>query len=127
MSSGEQAAASLSYPAFWEAARTGYLEIQRCRTCRRLRYFPAPLCPHWSGNATLYAYTTVHRAPNAIMARETPYTIAFVDLDEGARVMGRLADVPADGARIGAPVRFDGVGDSGAGPWLRFRCVDGAA
>jgi len=132
----DAAETTLAYPNFWTAARGGNLEIQRCQDCRRMRYFPQPLCPHclseataWervSGRATLYAYTVVHRAPNAAMAKETPYTIVFVDLDEGARVMGRLVGAPADGARVGTPVVFDGVGDSGAGPWLRFRCAEAA-
>jgi uncharacterized OB-fold protein len=122
----------LTYPAFWDAARTGRLDMQRCANCSRLRYFPAPLCPQclsadhdWqtvSGNGTLYAFTTVHRAPNAAMAKETPYTIAFVDLAEGPRVMARLDEVPPAGPRIGDPVTFTGVGDGSAGPWLSFRC-----
>ena len=106
--------------------------VQRCSNCRQLRYFPAPLCPQclssdhdWqpvSGEGTLYAFTTVHRAPTVAMAKETPYTIAFVELTEGPRVMARLEEIPPAGAKIGEPVTFVGVGDSGAGPWLRFQC-----
>ena len=123
---------ALAYPAFWQAARAGRLEMQRCANCSRFRYFPAPLCPkclsvehEWqpvSGQGILYAFTIVHRAPTAAMAKETPYTIVFVDLAEGPRVMARLDHIPPEGPRIGKPVTFNGVGDSGAGPWLRFRC-----
>jgi uncharacterized OB-fold protein len=122
---------AVAYPAFWQAARSGRLEVQRCSRCGALRYFPAPLCPAclsadsafaaMSGKATLYAFTTVHRAPTAALAKETPYTIAFVELAEGPRVMARLEDIPSAGAKIGDPVTFAGVGDSGAGCWLRFR------
>ena len=128
MSSAEQH--SLTYPEFWEAARSGRLELQRCRRCAQLRYFPAAICPSclsiesdWevmSGEATLYAYTTVHRAPNASFAKEAPYTVAIVDLSEGVRMMGRLEGGPQGGSVIGVSLVFDGVGDSGAGPWLRF-------
>jgi hypothetical protein len=120
---------SLAYPAFWDAARGGRIELQRCDACRQLRYFPAPVCPSclsanstWepmSGKGTLYAFTIVHRAPNATAAKETPYTIALVELDEGVRVMARLEGAPSEPV-IGAPLTFAGVGDSGAGPWLRF-------
>ncbi len=123
---------ALAYPAFWQAARAGRLEMQCCANCRRFRYFPAPLCPkclsaeyEWqpvSGRGLLYAFTTVHRAPTAAMAKETPYTIAFVDLAEGPRVMARLDHIPLEGPLIGKPVTFNGVGDGSAGPWLRFRC-----
>jgi uncharacterized OB-fold protein len=123
---------ALDYPAFWQAARAGRLELQRCANCRRFRYFPAPLCPQclsteyeWqtvSGEGLLYAFTTVHRAPKTAMAKEIPYTIAFVDLAEGPRVMARLDHIPPEGPVIGTPVTFDGVGNGSAGPWLRFRC-----
>lgn len=120
------------HQAFWKAARAGRLEVQRCNACRRFRFFPAPVCPHclstdttWepvSGKATLYSYTTVQRAPNAALAKETPYTIALVELAEGVRIMSRLEGMSTAGARVGAPVIFAGVGESDAGPWLRFRC-----
>jgi uncharacterized OB-fold protein len=123
---------ALPFAAFWQAARAGRLDVQRCSNCSQLRYFPAPLCPRclsldhvWqpvSGEGTLYAFTTVHRAPTAAMAKEVPYTIAFVELAEGPRVMARLEGIPPAGVKIGEPVTFAGVGDSGAGPWLRFRC-----
>ena len=123
---------ALAFPAFWQAAHAGHLTVQRCSNCRQLRYFPAPLCPQclssdhdWqlvSGEGTLYALTTVHRAPTVAMAKEAPYTIAFVELTEGPRMMARLEGIPPAGAKIGEPVTFIGVGDSGAGPWLRFRC-----
>jgi len=134
MSDATIAESALAYPAFWQAARNGRLEVQRCSRCATLRYFPAPLCPvclsaehafeAMSGRATLYAFTTVHRAPTAALAKETPYTIAFVELVEGPRVMARLAGVPPAGANIGDPVTFVGVGDSAAGCWLRFRYGD---
>ena len=121
----------LAYPSFWDAARNGRLELQRCSGCRQLRYFPAPVCPMclstesmWEvvpGLGTVYAFTIVHRAPNAVAAKETPYTIALVELDDAnVRVMARLEGAPAEGPKIGAPAIFSGVGDSGLGPWLRF-------
>ena len=119
-----------AYPAFWDAARQGRIELQRCMGCKRLRYFPAPVCPAclsvectWeavSGRGSLHAFTIVHRAPNALTAKETPYTIGLIDLDEGVRVMARLDGAPSVGPEIGASLAFIGVGDSGSGPWLRF-------
>lgn len=119
------------YPSFWDAARNGRLELQRCMGCRRLRYFPAPACPvclstecAWeaaSGFGTVHAFSIVHRAPSAVTAKEIPYTIALIDLEENVRVMARLEAAPPEGPQIGAPVAFAGVGDSGLGLWLRFK------
>jgi uncharacterized OB-fold protein len=125
-------APSTANAAFWAAARAGHIELQRCRNCRQLRFFPAPVCPaclaedatleRMSGRGTVYACTTVHRAPNPSFAKETPYTIALIDLTEGARLMARLENMPAGDAGVGASVAFAGVVDGSAGAWLRFRC-----
>jgi len=76
-----------------------------------------------SGGGRIYAATTVERAPSQRFADETPYTIAFIDLDEGPRLMARLELPPGQRPLAGTVVRFAGVGDSGLGPWLRFRLL----
>jgi uncharacterized OB-fold protein len=119
---------------FWAAASAGRVELQRCPSCAALRYFPAAVCPKclaeggdWqplSGRGRLYACTTVERAPSARFAGEVPYTIALIDLDEGPRVMARLDLAEGARPRTGSRVVFAGTGDSGSGPWLRFRAAD---
>ena len=47
----------------------------------------------------------VHRAFDPAFASEVPYTILTVDLDEGARVVGRLIGA-REGLRADARVRF---------------------
>lgn len=56
-----------------------------CPTCAALE--PSPLRVGPSG--TLYSYSTVHVSAS----RPTPYTLGYVDLDEGVRV---LATIEAD-------------------------------
>jgi uncharacterized OB-fold protein len=118
---------------FWSAAGEGRLELQRCDACGRLRFFPGAVCPHclaeggqWqplSGDARVYAFSVVHRAPGPIFAAHAPYVIALVDLDEGARVMARLDCIAADPPPVATTLVFAGVGDDGAGPYLRFRAA----
>jgi DUF35 OB-fold domain, acyl-CoA-associated len=48
----------------------------------------------------LYSWSTVHVSA----ARATPYTLGYVDLDGGSRVLAVLDGNP-DALRIGAPVR----------------------
>ena len=113
---------------FWASAREGTLRVQSCSFCTALRFFPQRRCPScladggdWidlSGNGTVYSVSEVHRAPTKQLAGEAPYMIALVELDEGVRVMARIA--PGTLPEIGAPVRFAGLGDSGDGPYLIF-------
>ena len=56
-----------------------------------------------SGDATVHAFTVVHRAPDPSVA--VPYVVALVELAEGARLMTNLVDVDPADVRVGAAVR----------------------
>lgn len=80
-------------------------DISACDDCGTLRVYPKPLCPlcHGpnaspailSGHGRVYSFSIIHRAPNALLAADAPYTIALIDLIEGprlpARVLGDIA------------------------------------
>ncbi len=98
---------------YWQGAAAGELRYQRCRACEAAIFFPRSLCPEcgapdpdWAtseGNGTVYACSTVHRAPPAFRD-EAPYTVLLVDLDEGFRMMSRLVDAGPDAVAIGDKV-----------------------
>jgi uncharacterized OB-fold protein len=90
---------------YWSAAREERLLIRRCKACGERHFMPRHLCPYcWSeqlewveskGSGRVHSFSIVHRAPTATFAAVTPYVIALVDLDEGARM---FANVVGDGA-----------------------------
>ena len=96
---------------FWEAAARHNLVIQQCEDCTACQFYPRPICLAcesrnlaWigvSGDATIYALTTVHlrTAPEF----EPPYVTALVDLDEGVRM---LTNIIGDKPKIGDRVRL---------------------
>jgi hypothetical protein len=100
---------------FWDGTAAGELRIQTCNACGALRFPPGPACPDCgaldrghvvaSGRGTVFSYV-VHRHP-PIPGRELPIVIALVDLEEGVRMVGEVADVPADDMAIGMPLRVD--------------------
>lgn len=96
---------------WWQGVAEGRLLYQRCRNCNAAVFFPRILCNlchndslDWCesrGNGTIYASTTVRRAPAAEFASCLPYVVALVDLDEGFRMMSNvigLEDCPSIGA-----------------------------
>lgn len=119
---------------FWAAVAEGRLELQRCGRCGGYRFFPGPVCPvclepggEWtpvSGRGRLYSFTVVHRAPGPTFAAEVPYMIALVDLEEGPRLMARLEGCAPEQLKAGTPVILAGEGNSGSGPWMKFRLAD---
>ncbi|MGO4330654.1 Zn-ribbon domain-containing OB-fold protein [Cupriavidus sp. 2TAF22] len=100
----------------------GSFVIPRCEDCRRWHFFPRVLCPHcgsdalaWhapAGSGTVYSTTTVRRP-------EGDYNVSLVDLDEGPRMMSRVAGVAPDAVRIGLRVQAR-VAQEAAGPLLEF-------
>jgi uncharacterized OB-fold protein len=93
----------------WEdGLRHGKLLYQHCTRCEDAVFFPRVLCPscgsaqlNWlesSGNGILYAVTVVRSA------RSEPYNVVLVDLAEGFRMMGTVADVHDGELAVGAHV-----------------------
>lgn len=105
---------------FWQAAARGELVVQTCRDCGSAQLYPRPFClacesrsVEWttaSGWGTVYSQTEVHL--RVLPDVEPPYTVAVVDLDEGARLMARVVDGVT---RIGGRVRVGWI-DRDDGP-----------
>src|SRR5690606_16878272 len=89
----------------------GVFEIQRCCECSRHIFFPRVLCPHcgsestdWvqpSGRGEVYSFSIVRRKPEA----GGDYNVVLVDLEEGVRVMSRIANLDGAEVRIGQRVQ----------------------
>jgi uncharacterized OB-fold protein len=87
---------------FWDGLRQGEIRFQQCDACARAIFYPRPFCPYclageelltWrtaAGTGTLYTYSTIHSPPTAADADRVPYTLGFVELDEGVFLFGEL-------------------------------------
>lgn len=86
---------------WWEALRAHRIVLQRCTACHRLRFPRMPGCPYCgalghseeevSGHGRVYAMVRVHRALTPAVVAEVPYTVATVQLDDGPRLVARVA------------------------------------
>lgn len=98
---------------FWDGTRDRELRIQKCGECGALRHPPGPACPQCgafnrthvvaSGLGTVFSYV-VHRHP-PVPGKELPIVLALIDLDEGVRMVGEVADV--DEVAIGDRLKVD--------------------
>ena len=101
---------------YWRSAKEHDLELQRCSSCERFRFYPSLSCTfcqsleaEWvpiSGRAEVYTYSVVHRAPGAPFADLLPLIVAMVELEEGPAMMTNLVDVDPAEVRIGMPVEL---------------------
>ena len=115
---------------FWAATAQGRLLLKRCLDCGSVIWYPRALCPdcgslrtRWqpvSGRGRVYSYTVNHRGEGPY--RDCgPYVLAYVELDEGARLMTNIVDASDGELAIGLPVEvvFHDTGEGSALP--RFR------
>jgi uncharacterized OB-fold protein len=113
---------------FYEAAKAGTLNLAYCPACERYELPGSRTCPEclgrleWrpgSGRGEVFSYVVFHRALHPDF--EVPYAVCTIELEEGPRIVGQLADVPADEVAVGIAVTAvfpDGTGD---GPPVRWQ------
>jgi uncharacterized OB-fold protein len=120
---------------FWDATSQGRLLLARCVECAELIWYPRPFCPscastrvEWieaSGRGTVYSFT-VNRRGHADLAAYRDvgtYVLAYVELDEGPRMMTNIVECDPDTVRIGQAVElvFHNTGQGTALPRFRPR------
>lgn len=100
---------------FWSAAKRHQLVIQRCDDCGAHQFPPEVACTacgsartRWvavSGRASLYSWTVAHPPLLPYFQERAPWPVAFVQLEEGPRMVTNLIDVSVDEYRIGMPLQ----------------------
>lgn len=116
---------------FWAATTEGRLLLRRCDDCATVIWYPRAHCPacgsqdtSWmpaSGRGTVYTFTVVHRSAVEGFRDALPYVVAYIELEEGPRVLTNIVDCDPASVVVGMPVTVV-FHDTGAGSALfRFR------
>lgn len=101
---------------FWDGLARGELRIGRCRACHKAHWYPRRHCPYcyadgaiWeksAGHGVLYSFTVIRQNSSSAFRNKVPYAVGLIDLDEGARVFGRIIG-DFDIIRVGCKTVFD--------------------
>lgn len=99
---------------FWTAAAAGRLVLPRCDACGHHIWYPRSWCPvcgsdavTWvelSGRGTVYACTVLHKAMGP-WAEAAPFVVAYVELDEGPRMLTNVVSDDPTQVRVGDAVQ----------------------
>jgi len=103
---------------FWDAAAQQKLVIQRCKECNAWVWTPRPSCNEcgsekveWtpmSGKGEVYSFTVIRqiagRAASQAFQNDIPYVVAWVDLDEGPRMITNIIGCPVEKVSLGMKV-----------------------
>lgn len=102
---------------FWEGAGRGEIVLQRCRGCGTVQHKPRGLCvtcldgelEHFvaSGRGTVYTFTVTNQNQAKGFAEACPYVMAYVQLDEGPRLLTNVVGCDPDAVEIGMAVVAD--------------------
>jgi uncharacterized OB-fold protein len=109
--------ASWETRAYWEGCGRHVLVLQRCRDCGAVQHRPRAVCAgclsssieHFeaSGRGSVYTYTVTHQNGVPPFRDALPYVLAYVELDEGPRLMTNIVGCEPDSVEIGMPVAVD--------------------
>ncbi len=116
---------------YWEGCGRHELVLQRCRACKTVQHRPRALCAtclssdieHFkaSGRGTVHTYTITSQNQAPGFAKSCPYVLAYVDLEEGPRIMTNVIGCDPETVAIGMPVRADFYDVEGGLAVPRFR------
>jgi hypothetical protein len=97
---------------FWDAASEGRLLLKVCQDCGAVIWYPRAICPEcaglteWfeaAGRGRIYSYTVNQRGEGAYQGLP-PFVLAYVELDEGPRMMTNIVGADAAELAVGLPV-----------------------
>jgi len=107
--------AEFAVPFHWRNFRKRYSLIgSRCPGCRKYFYPERNICPvckktvkieevTFSGKGKVFTYTVVRVPPQGFKIY-SPYIVAIIELEEGAKITGQVVDCSPDEIKIGMPV-----------------------
>jgi uncharacterized OB-fold protein len=102
---------------FWEATKRHELTYQTCDRCQTVVFYPRHHCTACGsgeltrrgsqGLGTIYTYSVIMQSRHPAFAELGPYAVAYVDLDEGFRLMTNIVGVrdPIADVRCGMRVK----------------------
>jgi len=99
---------------FWEACARHELYIQKCKNCGTVFYYPRGFCPEdlsadfeWvkcGGKGKVYTYTVTRQNQSPGFRDKVPYVMAYVELEEGIRMLTNIVDCDPKDVAVGMSV-----------------------
>ncbi len=116
---------------FWKAAKQHRLVIQECNECETKIFYPRKFCPEcwspnlgWSeasGKGKVAKFTIMLDQVEPVFWEDLPYILAYVDLEEGIRMMTRIVECKPEEVTFDMDVEvvFEDVTEEFSLPYFR--------
>lgn len=116
---------------FWTSAKAHTLSMPHCKDCDEVIWPISPVCPaclgdnlEWaelSGKGVLWSWVNFHQGFHQEWAKESPYNVAHVRLEEGPVFLTNIVEAEDEDLEVGMAVEvvFDDVTDEVSIPKFR--------
>ncbi len=88
---------------YWKATKDHKLTYQQCDHCEKVVFYPRSHCTgcmegtlqtkNASGNGTIYTFSIIRQSYHPFFRNLVPYAVAWVDLDEGPRILANITGI----------------------------------
>ena len=105
--------------AYWEGCGRAEIVLQRCSDCAAVQHRPRGVCAdclsshleHFvaSGRGEVHTFTVTHQNGMPGFRNACPYVLAYVELEEGPRLMTNIPGCDPEAVEIGMRVKADFV------------------
>ena len=102
---------------FWRRSKQRELVYQRCEDCHTVVFYPRRHCTGclggkltWqeaSGAGSVYTFSVIRQSYHPFFRTQIPYAIAWVDLDEGPRILSCIVGVEDPGTDLAIGQRVE--------------------
>jgi uncharacterized OB-fold protein len=101
---------------FWDGTRLGEFRVLRCDQCAHVIWYPRAHCPYcgsrdvtWTAlpepvTGVVYTRTIIRKHTHPYYSTRTPYVVAWVDVDDGPRMLTEVTGPDAVDVGIGERV-----------------------
>lgn len=99
---------------FWARTAEHKLVFKKCGQCHQVIFYPRDHCPECGsldtdyatseGRGRVYTFTIVRQHALPFFQKRTPYAVAYVELDEGFRILSEVAAPDVDAITVGTRV-----------------------
>ena len=107
----------MSVARYWREVPQRYrFEAKKCSKCGFIAFPPRLICPECGNRkfddyilkdtGKILTYTTIEVGPSEF-ADQVPYTVAIVELDDGAKITAMVADARKENIKVGGRIKLE--------------------
>ncbi|MBL4681576.1 MAG: OB-fold domain-containing protein [Pseudomonadales bacterium] len=102
---------------FWAGTKEKEFRYQQCDNCQKIIFYPRRTCTGctnsqliWkvsNGLGKIYTFSIVRLSYHPFFKQQLPYVVAWIDIDEGPRILSNVVGCDAEDVKIGTEVKLE--------------------